>query len=66
MIGSSEKLVNIGCIDKTECPMLFINNVIDWALKTQSAYLLRRSERLEIDKRVREIAQSIKRQDNSS
>jgi hypothetical protein len=65
MIGSSEKSVNIGCTDKTECPMLFINNVIDWALKTQSAYLLRRSERLEIDKRVREIAQSIKRQDSS-
>jgi arsenate reductase (thioredoxin) len=43
MIGSSEKSVNIGCIDKTECPMLFINNVIDWALKTQSAYLLRRT-----------------------
>jgi hypothetical protein len=60
MIGSSEKSVNRGCIDKTECLMLFINNVIDWALKTQSAYLLRRSERLEIDKRVREIAQSIK------
>jgi hypothetical protein len=65
MLGSSEKSVNIACIDNTECPMLFINNVIDWALKTQSAYLLRRSERLEIDKRVREIAQSIKRQDSS-
>jgi hypothetical protein len=56
MIGSSEKSVNMGRIDKTECPMFFINNAIDWELKTQRAYLLRRSERLEtrdkIDKRV--------------
>ena len=29
MIRSSEKSVNMGCIDRTECPMLFINNVID-------------------------------------
>jgi arsenate reductase (thioredoxin) len=29
MIKSSEKSVNMGCIDKTECPMLFINNVVD-------------------------------------
>ena len=46
MIGSSEKSVNMGCIDKTESPIFFINNIIDWALKTQRAYLLRRSERL--------------------
>ena len=48
MIGSSEKSLNMECIDKTECPILFINNVIDWALKTQRAYLLRRSERPEM------------------
>ena len=29
MIKISEKSVNMGCIDKTECPMLFINNVVD-------------------------------------
>ena len=29
MIKSSEKSVNMGCIEKAECPILFINNVID-------------------------------------
>jgi protein-tyrosine-phosphatase len=29
MIRSSEKSVNMGCKDRTECPMLFINDVIE-------------------------------------
>jgi arsenate reductase (thioredoxin) len=29
MIISSKKSVNVGCMNKAECPMLFINNVID-------------------------------------
>lgn len=33
MIRSSAKSVNMGCIDKTECPMLFINNMIDLGIE---------------------------------
>ena len=33
MIKSSEKSVNMGCMERTECPMLFINNVIDWGIE---------------------------------
>jgi arsenate reductase (thioredoxin) len=33
MIKSSEKRVNMGCIERSECPMLFINNVIDWGIE---------------------------------
>jgi arsenate reductase len=33
MVRSSEKSVNMGCIDKEECPMLFINNVVDWGIE---------------------------------
>jgi arsenate reductase len=33
MIKNSEKSVNMGCIERTECPMLFINNVIDWGIE---------------------------------
>jgi arsenate reductase len=47
MIKGSEKSVNMGCMERTECPMLFINNVIDRALKIQQVSLLRRSERFE-------------------
>ena len=33
MIRNSAKAVNMGCMDKSECPMLFINNVIDWGIE---------------------------------
>ena len=29
-IKGSEKSINMGCMDKSECPTLFINNVLDW------------------------------------
>jgi arsenate reductase (thioredoxin) len=67
MIRSSIKSVNMGCIDKTECPMLFINNVIDWGIEDPKGKPIEkvREIREEIDKRVKEIAQSIKRQNSS-
>src|ERR671910_3223464 len=40
MIRSSAKSVNMGCIERAECPMLFMNSVIDWVLKTQKGNLL--------------------------
>jgi protein-tyrosine-phosphatase len=67
MIKSSEKSVNMGCIDKTECPMLFINNVIDWGIEDPKGKSVEkvREIRDEIDRRVKEIAQSLQRQDSS-
>jgi arsenate reductase (thioredoxin) len=32
MIRSSAKSVNMGCIERAECPLLFMNNVIDWGI----------------------------------
>ena len=32
MISQSTKIVNMGCMDKESCPMLFLNTVIDWAI----------------------------------
>jgi arsenate reductase (thioredoxin) len=63
MIKSSEKSVNMGCIDKTECPMLFINNVIDWGIEDPKGKPIEkvREIRQEIERRVKEIAQSLKR-----
>jgi protein-tyrosine-phosphatase len=57
----------MGCIERAECPMLFINNVIDWGIddpKGQSIEKVREI-RDEIDARVKEIAQSLQRQDIS-
>jgi arsenate reductase (thioredoxin) len=67
MIKSSEKSVNMGCIEKAECPNLFINNVLDWGIEDPKGRSIEkvREIRDEIDIRVREIAQSLKRQDNS-
>src|ERR671914_1202808 len=67
MIRSSEKSVNMGCIDKTECPMLLINNVIDWGIEDPKGKPIEkvREIRDEIERRVKEIAQSLQGQDSS-
>jgi arsenate reductase (thioredoxin) len=67
MIKNSEKSVNMGCMERTECPMLFINNVIDWGIEDPKGKPIDkvREIRDEIERRVREIAQSLQRQDSS-
>jgi len=67
MIRSSTKSVNMGCIERAECPMLFINNVIDWGIEDPKGKPIEkvREIRDEIDRRVREIAQGLQRQDSS-
>jgi arsenate reductase (thioredoxin) len=67
MIKSSEKSVNMGCMDKVECPMLFINNVIDWGIEDPKGKHIEkvREIRDEIDRRVKEFAQSLERQNSS-
>jgi len=67
MIKSSEKSVNMGCMERTECPMLFINNVIDWGIEDPKGKPIEkvREIREEIERRVREIAESLQRQDSS-
>ena len=67
MIKSSEKSVNMGCMDKAECPLLFINNVIDWGIEDPKGKPIEkvREIRDEIDRRVKEIAQSLQGQNSS-
>jgi arsenate reductase len=67
MIKSSEKSVNMGCIDKSECPMLFINNVVDWGIEDPKGKPIEKvlEIRNEIEIRVKEIAQSLQRQNSS-
>ncbi len=67
MIKNSEKSVNMGCMERTECPMLFINNVIDWGIEDPKGKPIEkvREIRDEIERQVREIAQSLQRQDSS-
>jgi len=67
MIKASAKSVNMGCIERAECPMLFINNVIDWGIEDPKGKPIEkvREIRDEIERRVKEIAKSLQRQDSS-
>jgi protein-tyrosine-phosphatase len=47
MIKSSAKSVNMGCMEKAECPMLFINNIIDWAIEDPKGKPIEKVEILE-------------------
>jgi arsenate reductase (thioredoxin) len=66
MIRSSAKSVNMGCIERAECPLLFVNNVIDWGIEDPKGKSIEkvREIRDEIDRRVIEIAQSLQGQDS--
>jgi arsenate reductase (thioredoxin) len=67
MIRNSAKSINMGCIERTECPMLFINNVIDWGIEDPKGKPIEkvREIRDEIDRRLKEIAESLQRQGSS-
>jgi arsenate reductase len=67
MIRNSAKSINMGCIERTECPRLFINNVIDCGIEDPKGKPIEkvREIRDEIHGRVKEIAQSLQRQDSS-
>jgi arsenate reductase len=66
MVRSSAKSVNMGCVERADCPMLFMNNVIDWGIEDPKGKSIDkvREIRDEIDRRVREIAESIQGQDS--
>ncbi|MGH9992117.1 MAG: arsenate reductase ArsC [Nitrososphaera sp.] len=61
MVRNSIKAVNMGCIDQSECPMLFINNVIDWQIEDPKGKPIEklREIRDDIEKRVKEIAEAL-------
>jgi arsenate reductase (thioredoxin) len=66
MIRSSAKSVNMGCMERIECPMLFINNIVDWSIEDPKGKPIEkvREIRNEIERRVKEIAQSLERQNS--
>ena len=62
-IRNSAKAVNMGCMDQKECPMLFVNNVIDWAIEDPKGKSIEKMRQIrdDIEKRVKEIAESLKK-----
>jgi arsenate reductase len=54
MIRNSTKIINMGCMDKSFCPTIFIPNVIDWGIEDPKGKPIEqiREIRNEIEQRV--------------
>jgi arsenate reductase len=63
MIRSSAKAVNMGCMDQSECPMLFMNSVVDWGIEDPKGKPIEKVRQIrdDIETRVKEIAASFEK-----
>jgi protein-tyrosine-phosphatase len=61
MIRNSDKIINMGCMDKNLCPTLFIPNVIDWGIEDPKNKPIERVREIrdEIERRIKELAADI-------
>lgn len=61
MIRNSVKAINMGCMDRSDCPLLFLNNPVDWAMEDPKGKSIEkvREIRDEIEKRVKELASNL-------
>jgi arsenate reductase len=62
MIRNSLWSVNMGCMEKSDCPLLFLNNPIDWSIEDPKDKPIEkvREIRDEIDRRVKELVENLK------
>ncbi|MGA7368648.1 MAG: arsenate reductase ArsC [Nitrososphaeraceae archaeon] len=58
MMRNSDKIINMGCMDKNFCPTLFIPKVIDWGIEDPKGKPVEkvREIRDEIERRIKELA----------
>jgi arsenate reductase (thioredoxin) len=58
MMKNSTKIINMGCMDKSFCPTLFIPNLIDWGVVDPKGEPIEkvREIRDDIDAKVRKLA----------
>ena len=61
MMRNSDKIINMGCMDKNFCPTLFIPKLIDWGIEDPKDKPIEkvREIRDEIEKRIKELARDI-------
>jgi protein-tyrosine-phosphatase len=61
MIRNSDKIINMGCMDKDFCPTLFIPKVIDWGIEDPKNKPIERVREIrdEIERRIKELAADI-------
>ena len=61
MMRNSDKIINMGCMDKGFCPTLFIPRVIEWGIEDPKDKPIEkvREIRDEIERRIKELATDI-------
>ena len=61
MIRDSDKVVNMGCMDKNFCPTIWLPKVIEWNLEDPKGKSIEkvREIRDEIEKRIKEVVAEI-------
>jgi protein-tyrosine-phosphatase len=61
MIRESVKAVNMGCMDSAECPVLFLNNPMDWGIEDPKGKNIEKVRiiRDEIERRVIELVKDL-------
>jgi arsenate reductase (thioredoxin) len=61
MMRNSDKIINMGCMDKKFCPTLFIPKVIDWGIEDPRDKPIERVREIrdEIERRIKELATDI-------
>lgn len=62
IIDESEKTINMGCIDKESCPVLFMKDILDWQIPDPKGKSLEevRIIRDQIEKKVMNLIKSFK------
>lgn len=63
MINQSTKIVNMGCMDNESCPVLFLNDTIDWAIPDPKGKSIDevRKIRDQIEAKIIELVKSLER-----
>ena len=61
MIRHSQKIVNMGCIDKESCPALFVNNLTDWNIEDPKGKSIERVRKIrdEVETKVKELVTNL-------
>ena len=61
MMRNSDKIINMGCMDKNFCPTLFIPKVIDWGIEDPKDKPIEQVRKIrdEIERRIKELATDV-------
>lgn len=61
IIKNSFLVINMGCMDKTECPVLFIKNYIDWNIEDPKSKTIDKIREIRdvIELKVRELCKTL-------